>query len=84
MLQTDRQTDRHNRQRSDSIGRTVLQTVAEENESGRTCFRSKHVTFAGNIHGTCLDDATGCDWLGPRRYWTAVAGVCPVIAEISL
>ena len=28
--QTDRQTDRTDRQRSDSIGRTVLQTVAQK------------------------------------------------------
>jgi len=34
---TDRQTDREGRQRSDSIGLTVLQTVAQK-PSGRTAF----------------------------------------------
>ena len=31
---TDRQTDRQDRQRTDSIGRTVLQTVAQKCDGG--------------------------------------------------
>ena len=34
---TDRQTDRQDRQRTDSIGRTVLQTVAQKFREAKTC-----------------------------------------------